>query len=185
MRWSVAWVAIAVCAALVGLLAYGVASKGSEDSSSIDDALARGERPVAESTALPVLGDAQTKRSLADFRGQVVVLNLWASWCPPCKDELPLLQRTQVQLAEQQATVLGINVKDFTDKALGVVRDYELSFPSLRDNQGEYARDGFGVTRYPETFVIDRKGRVAAHRLGTLDRQWLDATLPELLAEEA
>src|SRR2546430_17460064 len=77
-------------AALIALLAYAVAQNGS--SHSIDDALARGERPAAPSVTLPRLGQAG-KGSLAAYRGKVVVLNFWASWCDPCKSESPLLER--------------------------------------------------------------------------------------------
>ena len=170
------------CAALVGLLAYGLAAQRSD--TSIDEALLRGERPPAPAAALPVLGGDGDTRSLAEFRGKVVVLNVWASWCEPCKDELPLLQRMQRRLERRDATLVGVNAKDFTDEALAVVARYKLTWPSLRDRDGAYAAE-YGAVAYPETFVIDRRGRIAAKRRGPVDQAWLDETLPPILAEKA
>lgn len=172
---------IVAAAALVGLLAYGVAQKRTD--TSIDQAVAVGERIEAPDASLPLLG-AGGRTSLADYRGKVVVLNFWASWCPPCVDELPLLERTQRRIAPREATVVGVNYKDISTDALGFVRRYDLSYPSLRDRDGEFARE-YASTAFPETFVIDRRGRIAAKRRGPVDQAWLDATLPELLAEPA
>ena len=171
-----------MCAALVGLLAYGLASRSGD--TSIDEALLRGERPSAPDQRLPVLGEEGRSASLADYRGKVVVLNVWASWCDPCVAELPLLQKTQERISAQGATLLGVNAKDFTEEALEMVRRFGLSYPSLRDRDGAFVRE-YGSVAYPETFVIDRKGRVAAKRRGPVDRAWLDRTLPPIIAERA
>jgi cytochrome c biogenesis protein CcmG, thiol:disulfide interchange protein DsbE len=172
---------IVVAVALLVLLAYGVASQGRD--TSIDDAVARGERIEAPDASLPVLG-AGGRRSLADYRGKVVVLNFWASWCPPCIDELPLLERTQRRIERRGATVLGVNYKDLPEDALELVRRFRLSYPSIRDRDGEYAEE-YSTLGFPETFVVDRQGRIAASRRGPVDRQWLDRTLGPLLAEGA
>jgi cytochrome c biogenesis protein CcmG, thiol:disulfide interchange protein DsbE len=170
---------IAAAAALVALLAYGVASQGTD--STIDDALKKGERVTAPAASLPELGGSG-KRSLRDYRGKVVVLNFWASWCPPCIDELPLLERTQRRLGNRNALVLGVNYKDIPEDALGFVDRFHLSYASVRDRDGEYAKD-YGARAFPETFVIDRGGRIAALRRGPVDQKWLDETLPPLLRE--
>jgi cytochrome c biogenesis protein CcmG, thiol:disulfide interchange protein DsbE len=170
---------IVAAAALVGVLAYGVASQGTD--TSIDDAVARGERIDAPNRVLPVLGRAGDG-SLADYRGKVVVLNFWASWCPPCIDELPLLQRTQRRLERRGGIVLGVNYKDIPEDALDLTRRVGLTYPSIRDRDGEYAED-YATAGIPETFVVDRQGRIAAARRGPVDRQWLGATLEPLLAE--
>jgi cytochrome c biogenesis protein CcmG/thiol:disulfide interchange protein DsbE len=175
------WAVIASLAALVGLLAYGVASKRTD--TSIDAAIESGKRIEAPLATLPVLG-AQAQRSLADYRGKVVVMNFWASWCGPCIEELPLLERTQRAIAPRNATVLGVNYKDVSSDALGFVRRFHLSYPSLRDRDGRYA-DDYASRAFPETFVIDRRGRIAARRRGPVDQSWLDRILPPLLAETA
>src|SRR3954466_9956624 len=100
------WVVIVVAALLVGLLSYGVAAKGTDDT--IESALAKGESPKAPDQVLPTLGSSQTGR-LADFKGRVVLVNFWASWCTPCTKELPDLQRVQKTMAKSGATVVGIN----------------------------------------------------------------------------
>jgi cytochrome c biogenesis protein CcmG/thiol:disulfide interchange protein DsbE len=169
---------IAAAAALVAVLAYGVASEGTD--TSIDDALSKGKRVAAPQASLPVLGGSGD-RSLADYRGKVVLLNFWASWCRPCVHELPLLERTQRRISSRGATVLGVNYKDIPEDALAFVRRFRLDYPSLRDRDGEYAED-YGARAFPETFLIDRRGRIAALRRGPIDQRWLDETLPALLA---
>ena len=84
-------------------------------------------------------------------------MNFWASWCGPCIEELPLLERTQRAIASRNATVLGVNYKDVSSDALGFVRRFHLSYPSLRDRDGRYA-DDYASRAFPETFVIDRRG---------------------------
>jgi cytochrome c biogenesis protein CcmG, thiol:disulfide interchange protein DsbE len=175
----VRWLVIVVAAALVGLLAYGV-SKQSADTT-IDAALANGERIEAPERKLAKLGEAGTG-GLSDYRGKVVVLNFWASWCDPCVDELPLLERTHRRIERDNGLVLGVNYKDLSTKALGFKQKFGLTFPVLRDPEGRYAED-YASRAFPETFVIDRKGRVAAKRRGPVDQAWLDETLPPLLAE--
>ena len=175
------WPVTIAAAALVGLLAYGLASKGTD--TTLDAAVAKGERPTAPTMELPRLG-APGRASLADYRGKVVVLNVWASWCPPCRDEVPLLQRTQEKIAPRGGTVLGIDTQDQTSDALAFLREHKATFPSLRDRDRSYGRE-LGVTGYPETLVIDRQGRIAAIRRFPVDQRWLNRELPPLLAEKA
>jgi cytochrome c biogenesis protein CcmG/thiol:disulfide interchange protein DsbE len=172
---------VAVAAALVALLVYGVASQGTD--TSIDDAVERGERPSAPQATLPVLG-ADGSGSLSDYRGRVVILNFWASWCPPCVDELPLLERTQRRIKRRGATVLGVNYQDLPEDATVFVDRFDLSFPNLRDRDGEYA-EKYAILGFPETFVIDRKGRIAAARRGPVTADWLETALSPLLGHNA
>jgi len=181
MRFRASWAVIVAAALLVGLLAYGVAARRAD--TSIDEAIAAGERVEAPTARLPVLGRGG-EGSLADYRGKVVVLNFWASWCKPCTEELPLLERTHRAIAGRGALVLGANYQDVSDSALGFVRRFRLTYPSLRDRDGEFA-DRYGSRAFPETFVIDRRGRIAAQRRGPVDQRWLDRTLPPLLGERA
>jgi cytochrome c biogenesis protein CcmG/thiol:disulfide interchange protein DsbE len=175
------WPVTIAAAALVALLTYGVASTGPD--TSIDERLADGERVEAPVRDLPVLGSNATG-SLADHQGKVVVLNVWASWCPPCVSEMPLLQRTHDKIAPQGGIVLGIDTQDATEDALRFLREKDISFPSLRDRDREYGRE-LGVSGYPETFLIDRQGRIAAARRGPVDQAWLDEHLEPLLKERA
>lgn len=172
---------IAVASAVIALLAYGLAAQGTD--SSIDDAVRQGDRPSAPESSLPVLG-GEGRGSLREYRGQVVVLNFWASWCPPCVDELPLLERTQRRIEQRRATVLGVNYQDLPEDASKFVDRFGLTFPNLRDRDGEYA-DDYSILGFPETFIIDRRGRIAAARRGPVTEDWLDSKLSPLLAEGA
>src|SRR3954468_10079 len=164
------WVVIGVAALLVGLLAYGVASQGTD--TTIDAALQQGKRVPAPEKELPRLG-GRGDGSIQDYQGKVVLVNFWASWCPPCTKELPLLERTQRRMVKAGATVLGINTRDNSEDALGFVQRFKLSFPSLRDGSGDFA-ERWGLTGYPESFLLDEHGRVAAARRGPITQQWVD-----------
>jgi cytochrome c biogenesis protein CcmG, thiol:disulfide interchange protein DsbE len=181
MRVRASWAVILTAALLVGLLAYGVASRRAD--TSIDDAISKGERIDAPTARLPLLGEGG-EGSLADYRGKVVVLNFWASWFKPCTEELPLLEKTHKAISGRDALVLGANYQDVSDSALGFVRRFKLTYPSLRDKDGEFA-DRYGSRAFPETFVVDRRGRIAAQRRGPVDQRWLDRALEPLLGEKA
>jgi cytochrome c biogenesis protein CcmG/thiol:disulfide interchange protein DsbE len=171
------WPVTLAAAALIALLAYGLASKGSD--TSLDQAVAGG-RPVAAPVAtLPRLQGSGTG-SLAAYRGKPVLLNAWASWCPPCKSEMPLLEHAHRRLTAAGGTVLGIDVQDDRASALAFLRSKGITFPSLRDRDRSYVQR-LGVTGYPETFLIDRGGRVVALNRGPVTQQWLDANLPRVL----
>src|SRR4051812_38671848 len=139
-RIAVPGVVVLVAAALVGVLVYGLVAKG--DNRSIDDAVKRGDAITApgNTQALPVL-DTAGKRTLASYKGKVVVLNFWASWCTPCRTETPLLERLQKQIASRGGTVLGVNYRDTTGDANAFAKEFGLSYPSLRDVDGELAQD--------------------------------------------
>jgi cytochrome c biogenesis protein CcmG/thiol:disulfide interchange protein DsbE len=171
-------VAVLAVAALVGLLVYGVAAR-SEDTT-LDDAVRQGQRPTAPDRALPVLG-GDGQRSLADYRGQVVVLNFWASWCDPCKAEAPELERVHKQLQRSKdGTVLGVTFRDATRDSQAFMKEFGLTYPSIRDVDGKLAQE-YGTRALPETFVLDREGRVVAMSRGAVDGAFLDRALDEAL----
>jgi cytochrome c biogenesis protein CcmG, thiol:disulfide interchange protein DsbE len=182
MRARVYWPVTVAAALLVGLLAYGLTTTGTD--TTLDSAMVAGERvaPPTESS-LPVLGGSGTG-SLADYKGKVVLVNIWASWCDPCRDELPLIQKAHEMLADRGGTVVGIDVKENSGAALEAVDEFGLTFPNLRDRDGTYVRE-WGQTGYPENFVLDRRGKVAAVRRLPVTQKWLDETLPPLLDESA
>jgi cytochrome c biogenesis protein CcmG/thiol:disulfide interchange protein DsbE len=182
MRARVYWPVTVAAALLIGLLAYGLTTTGTD--TTLDAAMARGDRvdPPTEER-LPKLGGAGTG-ALADYRGKVVLVNVWASWCAPCRDELPLIEKAHERLRAHGGTVLGIDVKENSGAALKAVDEFGLSFPNLRDRDGSYVRE-WGQTGYPENYVIDRDGKVAAVRRLPVTRKWLDETLAPLLDESA
>jgi cytochrome c biogenesis protein CcmG/thiol:disulfide interchange protein DsbE len=172
-----------VCAALAlfGLLGYGLVSN--EPDAAIEESLARGQRPPAPELRLPRLS-GPGRAGLADYRGRVVVLNFWASWCEPCRAESPLLQRWHERISRRGATVLGVDVLDVSSDAREFVREYRLTYPMLRDRDGDSQAE-FGVVAYPETVVIDRQGRIAALERGPVDERWLREHVQPLLREGA
>ena len=170
---------VAGVAALIGLLTYGVASQ--EPDTSIDDAVQRGEREPAPELELPPL-EGGPEKSLADWRGQVVVLNYWASWCEPCREESPLLERWHKKISKRNATVLGVDILDVTSDAQAFIDKYGLTYPQLRDKDGS-TQDDFGLTGFPETFVIDRQGRIAEHARGPVNDEFMRENVTPLLRE--
>jgi cytochrome c biogenesis protein CcmG, thiol:disulfide interchange protein DsbE len=178
-RLAVPGIATVVVLALVALLVYGVASKDS-GSSALDTAVQRGQKPVAPGAthAIPALSGGRPLR-LADYRGKVVVLNFWASWCAPCTAEAPLLERTQQQLAGR-GTVLGATYNDISGDSLAFARKEHLTYPSGRDVGLKLAQQ-YHTHALPETFVIDRLGRVVAISRGQVSEKFLSNAVQKAL----
>ena len=169
-------------AALLGLLVYGVTHQG--PSRTLDQALAEGRQPLAPeaSHALPALAGGGSS-SLASYRGHVVVLNFWASWCTGCQVEAPELERLQRELQRHRGTVLGITYEDITSDSLEFLRRYHLTFPNLVDGSGEFGRSAYGTAQLPESFLIDPSGHVVAISRGEVEPPFLARALR--LAESA
>jgi len=147
--------------ALVGLLGFGLLGKGS--SVSVGD--------EAPDRPLPRLeGDGEV--AIADFRGRWVLVNLWASWCDPCRDEAPDLERFWRRHRGGDIAVLGLNVQDNSEDAIDFVREYGLTYPQVR-SVGEERSDAFGSTGVPENFLVDPEGRLAMIWRGPLDERLL------------
>ena len=111
---------------------------------------------------------------LKNYRGQIVVLNFWATWCPPCVEETPSLERFAEKMHDRGVTVLSISV-DENQKALeDFILEYHISFPVGRDpSRSLPAR--YGTFLFPETYILDRRGRVADKIANSAD--WDDARL--------
>ena len=176
LRWAGRAVAIAVAVALVALLGYGLATRSAD--TTIDDALAEGRTVPAPGFRLDVLqrGDARSNRvlddavadgrvSLEELRGVPVVLNFWASWCVPCRQESPDLQRLWRRERSRGVVVLGLDMQDVTGDARDFIREFGLTYPMVREGGNATARR-YGTTGIPETFFITRRGRVVGHVIG-------------------
>jgi cytochrome c biogenesis protein CcmG, thiol:disulfide interchange protein DsbE len=167
-------VVIAVLA-VVGLLGFGLLSKG-EASLSVGD-----RAPDKELTRLGSPGSGE----IADYLGIWVLVNFWASWCAPCKTEAPALESFQRAHAANSFTVLGINLDDTTSDALDFVKRYGLTYPQLREGDGDDRRDAYGMTGFPESFLIDPQGHVALIRRGPVDDSYLAQQIAPLIASRS
>ncbi|SDS63197.1 Thiol-disulfide isomerase or thioredoxin [Nocardioides scoriae] len=111
--------------------------------------------------------------SLDDYRGQVVVLNVWGSWCPPCRKEAPLLADAARELARDDVVFLGINTRDSSQaQGLAYQRRFDVPYPSIYDPSGRNLlklRGTLTPNSIPSTVVIDQQGRVAARLLGDVE----------------
>jgi cytochrome c biogenesis protein CcmG, thiol:disulfide interchange protein DsbE len=157
-----AFLAFFAVLAIVGLLGFGLLKEG-------EATIALGE-PVPD-RELPALGgDGQA--SIADYRGRWVLVNLWASWCDPCREEAPELERFWRRFRDRGVTVLGIDVQDNSEDALAFARQYGLTYPQLR-SVGDDRLDAFGSSAVPENFLVDPRGRLALIWRGTVDERFL------------
>jgi len=119
--------------------------------------------------------DGQPAR-LSSLRGKVVVLNFWATWCPPCRDELPSLDQLQAKLVPMGGTVLGVSVDEDGAAYRRFLAQYPVTFPTYRDPSKSIPAS-YGTYQYPETYIIDRQGRLARKIIGAQD--W---SSPDILA---
>ena len=172
LAWIVPLVAV--------LVVVGVATMRTGRSGSLTAALARGERPPAPAFRLPAL-DGRTL-DLAELRGRPIVLNFWASWCVPCKDEAPLLERAWKTYRDKGLLVIGVNIQDLEADARRFVAEVGITYPNVRDRDGK-ANRAYGITGIPETFFVSADGRIIKKFPGAVVewRLWEEA-IAQLLA---
>ena len=174
-------------AATVGaLLVLGAtAACGSEVGSSGDQGYVAGRGIITELASADreapgeVLGETIDGEplSLSDFEGQVVVVNVWGSWCAPCRSEAPMLAEAARDLADQDVAFVGIDSRDPSRSAArAFVRRFDIPYPSIYDQQGSTLlafRGTLTPNAIPSTVILDREGRVAASVLGEITRTTL------------
>lgn len=189
-RRTVVTVAAVVATLLAGALAVTL-TQGSGKASGVtyidgnnsQMVYAVGHRPLApDITATSLTG---TPIRLASYRGKVVVLNFWGSWCPPCREESPTLAVLSEQYRSQGVSFLGDDVGDSPANALAFTRSVGITYPSMNDNGYAIAQDFGRVTSVgytPTTVVIDRTGHIAGLVIGKVSYQTMTTMLKDVAA---
>lgn len=180
-------VALLGVALFVALLAYGLVAKA--PNTGIDESLARAQTPPAPGFELPVLEEGTLGGRLSpkiepalqdgvvaldELRGTPVALNFWASWCIPCREEAPLLERTWRDARDDGVLFVGLNMQDLTEDARAFMREFDNTYLNVRDQSNGVARE-WGVTGLPETFFITAEGKVVGHVIGVISEEQLRA----------
>lgn len=163
MRRVVGWTAVATAVGILVLFAMPSYRQG--------EASIAGK--PAQDFPITVAGKSE---NLSDLKGKVVVLNFWATWCPPCVEETPALNRLQKYIDSRNGMILGVSVDEDAAAYDKFLKDQAVVFPTYRDASKKSAAD-YGTTMYPETYVIDRHGKIARKIIGA--QQW---DSPEMLA---
>ncbi len=167
------FLALVAAVAFVGLLGYGlIANNGAE--------ITVGE--AAPDGTLERL-DGSGTASLADYHGDWVLLNFWASWCDPCRTESPAIEKW-ANKHQGELKVVGVNTEDLTGDATDFVNEFDLSWEMLRDGDGGF-KDSYGIFALPESFLIDPEGNIALIRRGTVDEAFLDSAVTPLIEQRA
>jgi peroxiredoxin len=129
-------------------------------------------RPAAPGFALKDIDDKLHR--LADYRGKVVIVNFWATWCPPCRFELPSMEKLWQATQDKDVVMLAINIGEDADTIFTFTSDYPVSFPLLMDRDSAVIQT-YPVLGVPTTFIIDPQGRIVYRAVGT--REWDDPAI--------
>jgi cytochrome c biogenesis protein CcmG/thiol:disulfide interchange protein DsbE len=166
--------AVALVVSLLALLAVRVLSGDRAAALAAD--VAAGKSPPAPTFTLHALNGRGNLR-LAALRGKVVLLNFWASWCVPCKQEAPVLEQAWRRWRERGVVFVGVDAQDFTGDARRFIRYHAITYPNVHDGPGATSAS-YGVTGFPETWFVDRRGKlVVEHVSGPLAAARLDRDL--------
>jgi cytochrome c biogenesis protein CcmG/thiol:disulfide interchange protein DsbE len=171
----------------IALLAYGLSVKAPDDS--IDQRLADGRTAAAPAFSLELLESGVVPKpigpaferaaadgsvGLKELRGTPVVINFWASWCSPCRDEASVLERGWRRWGRRGVLFLGLDMQDVRSDARSFLREQGSTYPTIRDASKEVASD-FGATGIPETYFVSKTGQVVAHVVGVVSATQLDS----------
>ncbi len=161
--------------AFFGLLAYGLANRSSATGRS---GLTQVGKPAPE-FSMPLLGGGEFR--LSEHGGQPLIINFWASWCPPCREESPIFERTWQGYRDQGIYFVGVNIQDAEEDAEAYVREFGLSFANGRDVDGKISVD-YGVIGLPVTFFVGADGVIEGRWVGAISEERLVGWSEALLA---
>jgi cytochrome c biogenesis protein CcmG/thiol:disulfide interchange protein DsbE len=168
-------VVLVAVVAVIGLLAYGLISKNG-------NSLAIGETAPDGNTTLTRL-DGSGSGTIADYRGHWVLVNFWASWCQPCRAEAPALESFYRANRARGAVVLGVDLDDNSPDAQAFASQYHLTYPLLRQGDGDPIKAAYGMTGLPENFLVDPQGKVRLIQRGPVDAAILRQQVQPLISE--
>ena len=131
---------------------------------------------------MPMLGIEGGVVRLDSFKGKVVVLNFWATWCPPCRKEMPLLESTYKRYQENGLVILGINYNEDRERVLKFTQEMGVTFPVILDKELKLTRR-YGVLSLPATFFIDKKGIIRGQHKGEIVEEIIATKVEPLLSE--
>ncbi len=109
-----------------------------------------------------------TQVTLKNFKGRVVFLNFWATWCPPCRREMPSMERLNKQLKDRDFTMLAVDMQESEKQVRAFISEFSLSFPALLDLNGDIS-SLYGIVGLPTTYIIDREGKIIGKAVGPRD----------------
>lgn len=161
----------------LGMLVYLAIGTGQSQTSGAPPALAQ-QGEVAPDFSLPSLDGNDVH--LSDYAGQVVLVNLWATWCPPCKAEMPMINAYYEAHREAGLTVLAINSEEDAATVRQFIQAHGYRFPVLLDLESAVS-DLYQIRGLPTTFIIDREGRIQYVQTGEISAKQLDAAVKPLL----
>ncbi len=173
-RKSALAIAALVAVGFLGLLVWGMLNKQPITGLS---GVTRVNRAAPDFTLTTFKG---TTISLQDLRGKPVVINFWASWCPPCRVEAPLIERTWRAYKKRGLIFLGVNIQDRKEDALNYIREFAITYPNGPDPTGEISID-FGVSGLPVTFFVSSKGEVVRRWVGAIEKSALISAIEEIM----
>jgi cytochrome c biogenesis protein CcmG/thiol:disulfide interchange protein DsbE len=141
-----------------------------------------GSRPPRIGSNAPdfTVQDAERTVKLSDFRGQVVVLNFWATWCPPCVEEMPSLVEMQRRMKAKGVTVVAVSMDVDQNAYRQFLKDHNVNLLTVRD-PGQKSNNLYGTFKFPETYVIDRNGVMRRKFIGAVD--WTEPEITDFLSK--
>lgn len=163
-------IVLAVVLALLGLLAWGLiqSQKGPVD--------------TGEASDFTITGFDGRTVILSELRGQVVIINFWASWCPPCREEAAYLEQTWRKYKDQGVVFIGVDYVDTEKAALAYIEEFDITYINGPDI-GTRISQAYNIKGVPETFYVDKRGKLRGMHIGPLKSPQLDEKIDELLAE--
>ncbi len=163
--------AIALILALLGLLAWGLRKAQA------------GPREIGMAPDFTITGYNGRTVTLSELRGQVVIVNFWASWCPPCREEAAYLETTWRKYEGQGVVFIGVDWVDTEKEALAYIKEFDITYINGPDI-GTLIAEAYNIKGVPETFFVARNGELRGVHIGPLKSPELDEKIEELLAEQ-